>query len=306
MPLHVILAAGAVTLALPLLWWAVATTRPAPSRAVARNLAGRSATDLRDVILDYSASERTVKPAVQALARRARRLTPAGFVEALERRVVLAGLQRSWPIERVLAGKLLLGAAGLGIGALRLLDSLTLGRLLVAVTAAAVGYFLPDLLLWSRAKERQQTIRRELPDTLDQVTISVEAGLGFEAALARVARAGEGPLAQELTRTLQEMQIGVPRQAALRNLADRTEVPDLRHFVIAVLQAEGYGIPIAQVLRVQAGELRVKRRQYAEEQAMKIPVKVVFPLVLCILPAMFIVIIGPAIIRIGRDLFGAL
>ena len=305
MPLYVILAAAGVALALPLLFWSVASSR-GPSGAVARNLSGRTATDLRELILERSAGDRTVKPFVASLADKSRRLTPQGFVDALERRIQLAGLQRSWPIERVLAAKLLLGAAGLGIGTLRLLDTVSMGRVLAAAALAGVGYLLPDLLLWSRARERQQTIRRQLADTMDQVTISVEAGLGFEAALARVARSGDGPLPEELTRTLQEMQIGVPRSRALRNLADRTEVSDLRHFVIAVLQAEGYGIPIAQVLRVQSSELRIKRRQHAEEQAMKIPVKVVFPLVLCILPAMFIVIIGPAVVRIGRDLFGAL
>ena len=305
MPIHVILAAVAVAAALPLLWWSVATARSTPSRAVARNLGGNAVTDLRAAILERSASDRAVRPAVDMLARRARRLTPAGFVDALDRRIVLAGVQRTWPLERVLAAKLLLGAAGLGIGVLRLLDTLTLGRVVAAAGMAVAGFLLPDLLLWSRARERQQIIRRELPNTLDEVTISVEAGLGFEAALARVARSGSGPLAEELTRTLQEMQIGVPRHTALRHLADRTEVPDLRHFVIAVLQAEGYGIPIAQVLRVQSGELRLKRKQRAEELAMKIPVKVVFPLVVCILPTMFIVILGPAAIRISQTfLFG--
>jgi tight adherence protein C len=305
LPPHVIAAAAAIALAIPVLAWSLASSR-APTRAVARNLAGRATTDLREAILDRSATERAVMPLVKGLAQRARRLTPGGFVDALERRIVLAGVQHAWPIERVLAAKLLLGAAGVGIGVIRFIDSPSTGRLLFIVVAGFGLYLLPDLLLWSRAKERQETIKRELPDTLDQVTISVEAGLGFEAALSRVARTGAGPLARELVRTLQEMQIGVPRSVALRNLADRTEVSDLRHFIIAILQAESYGVPIAQVLRIQAAELRVKRRQYAEERAMKIPVKVVFPLVLCILPAVFVVLVGPAAIRIARDLFGAL
>ena len=134
--------------------------------------------------------------------------------------------------------------------------------------------------------------------TLDQITISVEAGLGFEAAMARAAKTGEGPLTEELSRALSEIQLGSARQQALRGLVDRTNVPELRHFVLAILQAENYGLPIAHVLRIQAKELRVKRRQRAEERALKIPVKIVFPLAVCILPTLFIVILGPAAIRI--------
>jgi tight adherence protein C len=306
MPLHVILAAGAISLAIPLLWWSVATSQT-PSKAVSRNLAGGrvSTTDLRQGLLQRSAADRAVKPAIHALAEQAVRLTPRGFVNALERRIVLAGHQGTWPIERVLAAKLLLGAAGLGVGSLRTLADLSIGSIVITLVAAGIGYFVPDMLLWVRARDRQQTIRQELPDTLDEVTVSVEAGLGFEAALARAGRAGHGPIAEELIRTMQEMQIGVPRRAALRHLVDRTDVSDLRHFVVAIIQAEDYGVPVAQVLRVHAAELRVKRRQYAEERAMKIPVKVVFPLVLCILPAMFVIILGPAAIRIaGSVVFG--
>jgi tight adherence protein C len=136
------------------------------------------------------------------------------------------------------------------------------------------------------------------------MTIAVEAGLGFETAMARAGRTGTGPLAEEIVRTLQEIQIGVPRSKAMRNLADRTEQDDLRHFVLAVVQAESYGIPVADVLKTQAAEQRLKRRQSAEERAMKIPVKIIFPLILCILPTLFIVILGPAVIQISRTLFG--
>jgi len=152
-------------------------------------------------------------------------------------------------------------------------------------------------VLINKAKERKKTIQQALPDTLDQITISVEAGLGFEAAMARAARTGEGPLNEELARALSEIQLGAARHDALRGLVDRTHVPELRHFVLAILQAETYGLPVAHVLRVQAKELRVKRRQRAEERALKIPVKIVFPLAICILPTLFIVILGPAAIR---------
>ena len=152
--------------------------------------------------------------------------------------------------------------------------------------------------MYSRAKERSQQIGLELADTLDQMTIAVEAGLGFDAAMVRAARNGKGPLAEELVRTLQDIQMGRSRRQAYEALAQRTEAADLRRFVRAVIQADAYGISIADVLRTQAAEMRVKRRQRAEEKAMQIPVKVIFPLILCILPTLFIVLLGPAVLQI--------
>jgi tight adherence protein C len=223
------------------------------------------------------------------------------MVEKLERRIFLAGTT-SWPIERVLVAKVLLGGTIGFLLALRLLVDPTFAAVLLVAAGAIGGYLLPDLLLSNAANKRQEQIRLELPDTLDQMTISVEAGLGFDAAMARAGRAGDGPLARELVRTLQEVQAGMSRGEALRGLAERTDVAELRHFVLAVRQAETYGIPIAQVLRVQAAELRVKRRQRAEERAMKLPVKVVFPLVLCILPALLVVLMGPAVLRVSNNI----
>ena len=159
-----------------------------------------------------------------------------------------------------------------------------------------LAYFVPELLLHSRGQERQQAIAIELADTLDQMTISVEAGLGFEAAMAQTARNGRGALAEEMVRTLQDIAVGQPRRDAYLALAERTQVEDLGRFVRAVLQADAYGVSIADVLRTQAAEMRLKRRQRAEEKAMQIPVKVMFPLVLFILPSLFIVVMGPAVV----------
>jgi tight adherence protein C len=306
MPVPVIVAAGCVAAALPLLWWSVASARPSkPARILPRAASPPGAQgDLRQLILTHSAADRAVRPALAGLARRARRLTPLGWIRALEHRLALAGHPSKWPIERVLVAKFLLGLGGLGIAVLEFSTHRSVKWALLGAAVVALGYFTPDLLIYSRGRERQAAIQKELPDTLDQVTISVEAGLGFEAALARAARAGMGPLAEELTRALQEVQIGVPRDQALRNLAERTDVPDLRHFVLAMLQAQAYGVPIAQVLRVQSQELRTKRSQRAEERAMRVPVKIIFPLVTCIFPTMFIVLLGPAIIKIMRALFG--
>ncbi|MFQ5948250.1 MAG: type II secretion system F family protein [Acidimicrobiia bacterium] len=301
MPVQVVIAAVALAVSLPVLWWSVAGSRsPAASQDAVRNLTrGRTVTDLRQLLLARSAGERAVLPAARAVAERVRKL-------ALERRIKLAGVSATWRLERVLAAKLLLGLGALLLGVWQLRVHRSTAWLLLTLVGTAGGYFLPDLLLSSRARERQKRIQQALPDTLDQLTISVEAGLGFEAALARVSRAGRGPLPEELTRTLQDVQIGVPRPRALRNLIERTDVPDLRHFVLAILQAENYGVPIAQVLRVQAAELRVKRRQRAEERAMKVPVKIIFPIAFCVFPSLFIVLLGPAAIRIYRALVGVI
>jgi tight adherence protein C len=304
MPVHVVLACLAVAAAVPLMLWSMSGLR-APSAPLPRDLVGARPrqVDLRDVHLARSLTERVVDPAVRKLARQARRLTPAGFVDHLERRAVLAGVARRWPVERLLAAKLVLGLVGLLAGLARLGAGVSAGRLTYLVVLAALGWFGPDAVLMGRARERQTAIQRHLPDVLDQITVSVEAGLGFDAALAQAGRTGKGPLAEELARAVQDVGIGVPRQVALAGILERTDVADLRHFVLAVKQAEQYGVPIAQVLRVQSKELREKRRQAAEEHAMKIPVKIVFPLIFCILPALFVVILGPAGMRVADTLF---
>ncbi|BDZ54367.1 hypothetical protein GCM10025870_14400 [Agromyces marinus] len=153
-------------------------------------------------------------------------------------------------------------------------------------------------MLSSRADDRQTAILLALPDTLDQMTIAVEAGLGFEASMARTAQGGRGPLSEELIRTLQDISIGRSRYDAYAALLARTDCTDLKRFVRAIQQADRYGIAIADVLRVQAGEMRIKRRQRAEESAMKVPIKVVFPLVFAILPVLFIVLLFPAVVGI--------
>lgn len=303
MPLLVVLAALAVTASLPLLWWSLASERPhGPRGSLLRGPA--AVTDLRQAELSRSAAERVLQPALASLTARARRITPTGMVDALERRILLAGKAASWPVERLLVAKVVAtSVVGLLFGIKFLAQPTGMG-FLGLLSMLFVAYFGPDALLRSLADRRQQEIRLALPDLLDQVTITVEAGLGFEAALARAGRTGKGPLAEEIVRTIQDVQLGIPRAQALKNLLRRTDVAELRHFVLAVSQAETYGVPIAGVLRVQAAELREKRKQRAEEAAMKIPVKVMLPVVLCILPALFIVVIGPAIVRISQTGFG--
>jgi tight adherence protein C len=228
----------------------------------------------------------------------AQRLTPAGNVRRLDLLLARAGRPAGWPLERVLVTKLLLTAVVAGLMALVLLGGFSGRILLFAVAVVALAWFVPDLLLISRGQKRREEIQKALPDTLDQMTIAVEAGLGFEAAMSHVARNSRGALAEELIRTLQDIQVGQPRREAYRALADRSPEPDLRRFLRAVIQAEQHGVSVARVLSTQAREMRVKRRQRAEEKAMKIPVKVVFPLILTILPVLIIVVIGPGVINI--------
>jgi tight adherence protein C len=159
-------------------------------------------------------------------------------------------------------------------------------------------HLIPDVAIGSRARERQDVIRHDLADALDEITISIEAGLSLETAVSRAGEFGKGPLAEELTRTVQDMRVGFTRKEAYLALADRTSVTDLRRFARAIMQADQYGVSVGNVVRGQAKELRVKRRQRAEEKAMKVPVQVLFPLMFCILPVLFVVVLGPALINL--------
>jgi tight adherence protein C len=251
-----------------------------------------------------SSRERLLVPALEHLAHLGHRLSPSGTAERLQRQLDLAGNPGAWTEQRVLAAKAaaLLGAALL---ASWFCSSAALGgfrTMAVTAIAGAAGFFLPDLLVYNAGTKRQEVMQKGLADALDLLTISVESGLGFDAALVQVARSTDGPLAAEFFRTLQEMQIGKSRMEALRAMGERSTVPDLRTFLNSIVQADTLGIPIARVLREQSKEMRLKRRQRAEEKAMKVPVKVLIPTVIFILPVIFVVILGPAGITISRSL----
>jgi tight adherence protein C len=246
---------------------------------------------------ELPAYERLLAPVVGGLRRLALRLSPQGTAEKLQHRLDVAGNPGGWTVERVLAAK------GLGLVALGSFGALVgmrspVGFVVLAAAGAAVGFFVPNVLLYNAGTKRQDAVRRSLPDALDMLTVSVEAGLGFDAALSQVARNTDGPLAGEFFRVLQEMQIGKSRAEAFRAVAARTTVPELRAFTGALVQADHLGIPVASVLREQAQEMRLKRRQRAEERAQKVPVKILFPLIFCIFPALFVVIIGPGALKI--------
>jgi tight adherence protein C len=258
-------------------------------------------TDLRNRELAEPARDRVWSPLYRAALALARRLTPVGAKQNIQRKLLMAGSPIGWDADRVLAAKVGGLAAGILLGVL-LVVGLPLPWAGVAVAFVAgclLGYFAPNIVLLNLVQRRQTQIRRTLPDSIDLLTISVEAGLGFDAALAHVSRNTTGPLAEEFYRTLQEVQLGRSRSEAMRNLADRSSVPELSAFVLAMVQADVFGISVANVLRIQSREMRKKRRQLAEERAMKVPIKVLFPVLFCIFPALFVVILGPAIMRIA-------
>jgi tight adherence protein C len=252
---------------------------------------------------------RVVMPGLQRFGRVSRRLSPTEAFDRTEHEIVLAGSPRGWDAERVFAFKLILPVLFAGLSLWFLLSarevSLTIS-LLGAALSGFVGWYAPEWVVRSRAGNRQKEMQRRLPDSLDLMSITVEAGLAFDAALTRVATNIGGPLGEELYRVVQEMQLGKSRSDALRDLSDRTNVDDLRSFIAAMVQADALGVPIVKVLQVQAKEIRIRRRQRIEEQAQKLPVKIVFPVVLTIFPALFVVLLGPAAIQIYRDLFSAL
>jgi tight adherence protein C len=306
------LAAGLVLLFVAIVLAVAATgALTKPKSGVARSLEAVEAIhvprrDLRERELERPFAERVLAPLTDRFTAIGRRFTPEERVVRIRRRLDLAGNPAGWDADRVLGLKALAGLVGALLG-LVLPPVLGLGPLitvLAVVGGCALGWVAPSLWLYQVAYDRSQRVRRELPDALDLLTISVESGLAFDAGLAQVARRTTGPLAQEFFRVLQEMQIGNGRAQAMRALADRTDVPELRSFVGAMIQADAFGIPIAGVLRVQAREMRVKRSQRAEELAQKVPVKILFPLIFCILPCLFLVVMGPAVIQVIENFTG--
>jgi tight adherence protein C len=249
---------------------------------------------------DKSFGERVMAPLQQRASKIARRLSGSDAPERIRKRLDVAGNPAGWTVERVQAGKVI-GAVTLfltSVGLTALMGTGLTVRIVLVGGATLAGWFGPNFYLYQKIYDRSKRMQRELPDAIDLMTISVESGLAFDAAVQQVARNTQGPLADEFSRVLREMQIGQGRAEALRGLSERTEVDDLKSFVTAMVQADSFGIPIANVLRIQSSEMRTKRRQRAEEQAQKVPVKITVPLIFCILPCLFIAVMGPAVIHI--------
>ena len=253
-----------------------------------------------------SLSERLIMPATGSIVSLVRRLMPTAMLEGLQQRLILAG--EPMTVNGFITFQVLALAGFTFLPLLMVVAggfSFDLMVLLMILFFIVVGYLLPQFWLRQQVGQRRNQIIKGLPDAFDLITTCVEAGVGLDAALARVAEKVKGPFAIELRRMLREISLGKMRRHALRELADRTDVKDLVTFVNAVIQAEEMGSSVGVVLRVQAEQLRVRRRQRAEEQAYKAPVKMIFPLVLCIFPTLFIVILGPAIITIMNDFPGS-
>ena len=230
-------------------------------------------------------------------------LLPSNYRDNIRQKLVYAGLASRYRAEEIITGQVLT-AGGLFVLALAytvLGQPRTSYAVLALFGLPAVGAALPSAWLNRTIEERRGAMLKDLPDTLDLLAISVEAGVGFEAALAIVCDHFESPLAEEFSRTLKEMELGLPRREALQNLKKRTEVPELSNFVIALTQADALGMPIGRVLKTQATEMRLKRRQWAREKAAKLPVKILFPLILFIFPTVFVIVLGPAATQIGRS-----
>ncbi|HET9773227.1 MAG TPA: type II secretion system F family protein [Acidimicrobiia bacterium] len=247
---------------------------------------------------------RLLRPLAGSLADRISGLVPRRRAEQIRHKILIAGVSSKIGPEEFVVMQ------GIGLGAGILLGLLVgktsgyngFGLLRIVAILAGIGVFAPVAWLRRKQDERQQSIKRDLPDVLDLLAISVEAGVGFEGAVEVVTRHFESPLATELGRLLQEMELGLPRREALQNLKRRTEVPELSNFVLILVQADALGMPIGRVLRTQAVEMRLKRKQWAREKAARLPVKILLPLTVFILPALFVVILGPAAISISKNL----
>lgn len=226
-----------------------------------------------------------------------RLVVPRGMFRRIERNLVLAGHPAPWSTRNIALVKVVLPVVmALGVTTF-VLDQGSPIMTGMGLTAVVVAYFVPDLLIYSRATERQEQVQRDLPDVLDKIVISVEAGLGFEAAMAATARAGQGPLAEELVRTTQDIGLGMARRDAYEALQRRTRSEDLTSFVRGVIQAEEHGSSMSSMVRIQSKEMRMKRKLRAEGKAGKVSVKLLGPLMTCIFPVLFIVVLAPGILN---------
>ena len=262
-------------------------------------------TSLEEIELSQPFSERVIVPFIRRIGEFSARFTPQKAIQDTAKRLELAG--NPWPID---AATFL---------AIRFILAVVLGGFLLAVVlisppsnasdnfiyvggAAFAGFFLPHLMLTSRITRRQKEIRKAMPDALDLLTICVEAGLGFDAAMSKVSEKWENELSLAFARAIREVQLGKVRREALKDMADRLGIPEMTSFVAAIIQSEQLGVSLAKVLRIQSDQMRVKRRQFAEEEAHKAPIKMIIPMALLIFPSIMIIILTPAVIQIMGSL----
>lgn len=272
---------------------------PVEERLIA---ATRRSRTLEEIEMQASFAERFLRPLMTQLSKSVSRVTPSGMLDSVQRQLLHAGLSGRTQVSDFMGIKALvtLVAAALSVGLALLFGQGVVGIVLYVLVFGIVGFFVPDLWLRSQTRQRMQELTRALPDAIDLLTISVEAGLGFDQALARVVSKSDNALTREFARVIQEMRIGIARRDALRALVERTGVEDLSSFISAIIQAEQLGASVANVLRIQSVEMRVRRRQHAERLAQLAPIKILFPMAFLIFPPIFVVVLGPAIPKIVR------
>jgi len=263
---------------------------------------GRTAT-LEEIELSLPFSERVIRPILQKVAALIGRMTPSQTLSRTRRYLELAGLsQKIGPAEFVAARYIL--SLVLGGVVILLMGRMAIPmsrKLLLIVVSFALGYYLPGSWLGSKIRQRQKEILKSLPDALDLLTICVEAGLSFDAAMAKVVEKWDNELSRAFARVLQEIQLGKLRREALRDMADTMDIRDVSNFVAALIQADQLGVSIAKVLRIQSDQMRVRRRQRAEELARQAPIKMIIPIVFLIFPALFIILLGPGVLSVMRS-----
>ena len=278
-----------------------------PVQARLTQLGTMQAKNLEELELQQPFIERTIRPLAAALSGRMSRIASNSFQEKAEKQLALAGNPGNLRVADWLGIKAVAAIIGAILfiflfGVVGVLGLPPVLRLLMGVVGLMFGYTIPEFWLGGRVRKRQHLILLQIPDCLDLLTISVRAGLGFDAALGKVVEKLDGPLVDEFRRALAEVRVGKARRDALRDIVPRTEVIPLTNFIGAIIQAEQLGVSISKVLQVQSEQLRIERRQRAEEMAAKAPIKMLFPLVGCIFPSLFIIILGPAIILIMQNL----
>jgi len=267
-------------------------------------------TDLEEIELSQPLSERILFPIARKMGNLALRFTPQNALQATSKKLELAGNPGGMDPTVFWA----LRMAGLSLGALLFFvatiapeGSFLKGRgLLIGIPAAAMGFFLPELWLRGRISKRQNDVRKAMPDALDLLTICVEAGLGFDAAMAKVYEKWDNVVALAFGRVIREIQLGKLRRDSLKDMADRLGVPEMTSFIAAVIQSEQLGVSLARVLRIQADQMRIKRRQIAEEAAHKAPIKMLIPLALLIFPSICIVLMTPAVLMLMQSALGGI
>ncbi len=283
--------------------FASASFEKADVRDSLRRLEGYQIQDVRDQEMLAPIGERVVAPILDGLTGVARRFTPAGYGESIALKLVHAGNPPNLNVDKILVMKLLgLVSVVFWIPILLVLHFAGMLLFVGVIVLWGAAFMYPDVVVNRKIEDREKEISRKLPDILDLLVISVEAGLGFEQALDRTCTAVPGALSEEFRRMLHEIRIGATRADALRDMADRSNVAELRAFILAMIQADTFGVSISRLLRSQAEETRTRRRLMAQEKAQKAPVKMLFPLVFCIFPSIFVVILGPAMINISRSL----